>query len=62
MTGALHMLFLDNVIGNAYQNLSNVVLTITPHELATSKAVLVGSHFDSVIGSAGESPDQCVRS
>ena len=51
--GALHMLFLDSVIGNAYQNLSNVVLTVTPRELGTPKAVLVGSHFDSIIGSRG---------
>lgn len=51
--GALHMLFLDNVIGNAYQNLSNIVLTIRPRELGSPKAVLVGSHYDSIIGSRG---------
>ena len=51
--GAVHMLFLDNVIGNAYQNLSNIILTITPKELGTSKGLLVASHYDTLIGSPG---------
>lgn len=55
VTGAVHMLFLESVIGNAYQNLSNIVLTIRPSELGSSKGLLVASHFDSVIGSPGAS-------
>ena len=56
VSGALHMLFLDSVIGNAYQNLSNVVLTVQPHEVGSPKAVLVGAHFDTIIGSPGAEP------
>jgi len=59
--GAVHMLFLDNVIGNAYQNLSNIILTITPAELSTAKGVLVASHYDSLIGSPGEGPGAAVQ-
>ncbi len=51
--GALHMLFLEHVIGNAYQNLSNIILTIRPAERSTDKGVLIASHYDSIIGSAG---------
>lgn len=51
--GAVHMLFLENVIGNAYQNLTNIVLTIRPAELSTEQGVLVASHYDSIIGSPG---------
>ena len=53
MTGAVHMLFLENVIGNAYQNLSNIVLTIRPADLSTEQGVLIASHYDSLIGSPG---------
>jgi hypothetical protein len=66
VTGAVHMLFLENVIGNAYQNLSNIVLTIRPNDLSTEKGVLVASHYDSLIGSPGAAasgraaPDICV--
>ena len=53
VTGAVHMLFLENVIGNAYQNLSNIVLTIRPTDLSTHQGVLIASHYDSLIGSPG---------
>ena len=53
VTGAVHMLFLENVIGNAYQNLSNIVLTIRPTDLSTQQGVLIASHYDSLIGSPG---------
>ena len=53
VTGAVHMLFLENVIGNAYQNLSNIVLTIRPMDLSTQQGVLIASHYDSLIGSPG---------
>lgn len=54
VTGSVHMLFLDSVIGNAYQNLSNIIITIDPKERATDKAVLIGAHYDSIIGSPGD--------
>jgi hypothetical protein len=53
VTGAVHMLFLENMIGNAYQNLSNIVLTIRPKDLSTEQGVLIASHYDSLIGSPG---------
>jgi hypothetical protein len=53
VTGAVHMLFLETVIGNAYQNLSNIVLTIRPTDLSTQQGVLIASHYDSLIGSPG---------
>lgn len=51
--GAVHMLFLENMIGNAYQNLTNIVLTIRPADLSTEQGVLIASHYDSLIGSPG---------
>ena len=53
MSGGINMFFLDRVIGNAYNNLTNIMLVITSRDARTDKAVLVGAHYDSVIGSLG---------
>jgi acetylornithine deacetylase/succinyl-diaminopimelate desuccinylase-like protein len=55
VTGGINMFFLFNDIGNAYNNLTNVVLTITPAgEAGANKAVMISAHYDTVIGSAGK--------
>ena len=38
---------------NVYQNLTNIVLTITPKAHLNVPAVLVNGHYDSAIGSPG---------
>ena len=53
MSGGINMFFIDRVIGNAYNNLTNILLVITPRHARTDKAILVGAHYDSIIGSLG---------
>lgn len=57
VSGSVHMLFLDTVIGNAYSNLSNILVTIEPKERTTDKAVLISAHYDSMVGSPGATDD-----
>lgn len=40
-------------ITNAYFNLTNLIIRITPVGAEGTPAVLVGSHYDSTIGSKG---------
>ena len=47
------MALLGLELANIYQNLTNIVLTITPTAHQTVPAVLVNGHFDSAIGSTG---------
>eukprot|EP00873_Tetraselmis_striata_P008171 jgi/Tetstr1/428435/TSEL_018449.t1 len=53
--GAVNMVFCHEAITNVYHNLSNLALRITPHGTEGLPAVLVASHYDSTIGSAGAS-------
>ena len=52
-TGAVDMRFMHADITNAYINVSNVVLKITPAHAADTPAILVNGHFDSTLGSPG---------
>ena len=45
-------------LANIYQNLTNIVVTITPMGCETTPAVLVNAHYDSAVGSPGQSPVQ----
>ena len=53
VSGGINMEFLDAHIANAYNNLTNIVLTVTPLAAWTEKAVLVSAHYDSLIGTVG---------
>jgi hypothetical protein len=55
-TGAADLDFFQAEFTNAYSNLSNIVLKITPREAASQRAVLVNAHFDSSLGSPGTPP------
>ena len=53
-TGAVDLEFLHAGFTNAYINITNVVLVITPSAAkADTPAVLVNAHFDSTLGSPG---------
>ena len=41
-------------LANIYQNLTNIVLTITPQGCDAIPAVLVNAHYDSAVGSPGQ--------
>lgn len=43
-------------LANIYQNLTNIVLTITPKDCDATPAVLVNAHYDSAVGSPGQAP------
>ena len=62
MSGGINMHFLDTHIANAYNNLTNIVLYLTPHETRAEKAVLVSAHYDSLIGTVGTCPARCAVS
>ena len=47
------MALLGLELANVYQNLTNVVLTITPKGYEEVPAVLVNAHYDSAVGSPG---------
>ena len=56
VSGGINMKFLDAHIANAYNNLTNIILSLTPHGARTEKAVLVSAHYDSLIGTVGMRP------
>lgn len=61
VSGAVETTFLNNEYINFYNNLTNVVLAISPRARSKQKAVLVNAHFDSTLGSVGASDDaSCV--
>lgn len=53
-TGAVDLEFLHTRFTNAYINLTNVVLVLTPTAAKKdTPAVLLNAHFDSTLGSPG---------
>lgn len=56
MTGSVLMGLLGLELANIYQNLTNIVLTITPKDCNATPAVLVNAHYDSAVGSPGQPP------
>lgn len=63
-TGAIGYEFLHHTFTNIYHNITNVVISLTPTQLLTSKhesagidAFLVNAHYDSANGSYGTSDD-----
>lgn len=54
-TGAVNMVLIHQLIANAYMNVSNVVVAITPKSAPPdAKAVLLNAHFDNTLSSPGE--------
>ena len=54
VSGQVHMSLLGASFGNMYQNLTNILLMVTPKAAADVPAVLVNAHYDTAIGSPGE--------
>lgn len=53
-SGAVNMVLIHQLIANAYQNVSNVVLAIIPKSAPpAAKAVLLNAHFDNTLSSPG---------
>lgn len=55
VTGSVLMGLLGLELANIYQNLTNIVLTMTPMGYDATPAVLVNAHYDSAVGSPGQS-------
>lgn len=55
VSGGLNLVFMGISITNAYHNLTNIILRISPKRALGQPAVLINAHFDSSFGSPGES-------
>lgn len=53
-TGAADLNFFHAEITNAYINITNIVLKISPIEAASNQTILVNAHFDTSLGTPGE--------
>ena len=60
VSGGLNLVFMGTSITNAYHNLTNIVLRISPKRALGQPAVLINAHFDSSFGSPG-GPACCQR-
>ena len=54
VSGGLNLVFMGTSITNAYHNLTNIILRISPKRALGQPAVLINAHFDSSFGSPGE--------
>ncbi|GMH43401.1 hypothetical protein BSKO_11323 [Bryopsis sp. KO-2023] len=55
VSGALNDVIFNTPVTNAYRNLTNILLYISPKGAEGKKALLVNSHYDSTYGSPGAS-------
>ena len=53
VSGGLNLIFMGTSITNAYHNLTNIILRISPKRALGQPAVLINAHFDSSFGSPG---------
>ena len=53
VSGALNLVFMGTPITNAYRNLTNIILRVSPKRALAQPAVLINAHFDSAFGSPG---------
>ena len=60
VSGALNLVFMGTPITNAYRNLTNIILRVSPKRALAQPAVLINAHYDSAFGSPGE-PVQCCQ-
>ena len=56
VSGAVETEFLHTGYTNLYNNLTNVVLVVSPRAGLHEKSVLVNAHFDSTLNTAGHFP------
>lgn len=64
VTGAVPMSFMGRPFTNAYRNLTNIVVTITPRGMEGRRALLIAAHQDTAVSSPGEAPRRkrcCMR-
>ena len=54
VSGALNLVFMGTPISNAYRNLTNIILRVSPKRALAQPAVLINAHFDSAFGSPGD--------
>lgn len=54
VSGALNLVFMGTTITNAYRNLTNIILRVSPKRALAQPAVLINAHFDSAFGSPGD--------
>ena len=54
VSGALNLLFMGTPITNAYRNLTNIILRVSPKRALAQPAVLINAHFDTSFGSPGD--------
>ena len=54
VSGGVLMTLLGLDLANVYQNVTNIIMTLTPEAHQNIPAVLVNAHFDSATGSPGE--------
>ncbi len=54
VSGALNLMFMGTPITNAYRNLTNIIVRVSPKRALGQPAVLINAHFDSAFGSPGE--------
>ena len=54
-TGAVNMMLIHQLIGNAYRNVSNIVVSVRPRMAPPgAKALLLNAHYDNTLGSPGK--------
>ena len=59
VSGALNLMFMGTPITNAYRNLTNIILRVSPKRALAQPAVLINAHFDSAFGSPGDQSAYC---
>ena len=59
VSGALNLMFMGTPITNAYRNLTNIIIRVSPKRALAQPAVLINAHYDSAFGSPGDKPANC---
>lgn len=54
VSGALNLVFMNTPITNAYHNLTNIIMRVSPKRALGQPAVLINAHYDSAFGSPGD--------
>ena len=62
VSGAVETEFLHTGYTNLYNNITNVILVVSPTAALHEKSVLVNAHFDSTLGTTGQIRHQSIVS
>lgn len=62
VSGAVETEFLRTGYTNLYNNITNIILVVSPTAALHEKSVLVNAHFDSTLGTTGGSKIQSYSS